>query len=201
MMRHSIHSLLFIERPWNLGVADRIWKYFKENEVPESVSQTIGQALVDSDLGEYEGYDYDGPTEGPEGEPLSFLEIVTHQPELLRRRRVANRFAIAIADECKATIPGITNNTGANRLVAHRFIRDAMVRHGVRPTHIIKYLPISLEYVFIPNEAQIDANKMRHARITTQRQWEESRLMYSRDRPWLFNWIGAVRRPVPVRRS
>lgn len=105
--------------------------------------------------------------------------------------------AAAVA-ACKMELPGISIETTANRLVAHRFLRKYMQEIGMRPTHIAAQLPLAIECVFVPNINEIEAMKFRQSHAFINRREEGSRIYISRTSPWLFNWFGTRKRVDPV---
>lgn len=103
--------------------------------------------------------------------------------------------------ECKTTLPGITIETSANRLVAERWLGDRMRDRKMRPRHIKSMLPLAIESVFIPDQYQIEARRLRQSSAVQERVNQGRDVVYSRSKPWLLNWFGTRSRraePSPI---
>jgi len=60
---------------------------------------------------------------------------------------------------------GLMTENSANRLVAGRLIREAMVEDGMRPSHIARMAPVALELYFIPYETDKVASLVRNSQF------------------------------------
>lgn len=69
------------------------------------------------------------------------------------------KYMNAIIAECKVKF-GVPLNTSANHKAIERFAGNQMKSHGVRPTHIRKFLPMIVKMVFIPDKWQIEAERL-----------------------------------------
>jgi hypothetical protein len=56
---------------------------------------------------------------------------------------------------------GYMTNRESNRVIIEKFIRKAMLEHGMRPSHVCAMLPIAVELYFAPTPALIMAAKVR----------------------------------------
>lgn len=73
-------------------------------------------------------------------------------------KRLRRTYVGMVAREVKARDGfGTPAMTVANRLVVQRKVSDIMREHGVRPTHITAIMPQAVALVFIPTEAEIEA--------------------------------------------
>jgi hypothetical protein len=80
----------------------------------------------------------------------------------LHRKVVASRslqYMNCVIAECKVKF-GVPANTSANRKAVERFAGNIMKKHGVRPTHIRTYLPLVTKMVFVPDQWQIEAERL-----------------------------------------
>lgn len=88
------------------------------------------------------------------------------------RRRVYRRehaqFIGACVNAAKAEF-GIPVDNIANRLVLRKFIREKMVARGMRPTHVMQFLDLAIEGVFVPSKNELHAIKMRASKAWTLR--------------------------------
>lgn len=113
--------------------------------------------------------------------------------------RLRFHFVSDLVSECKASLPGITEESKSNRLVAERWLGNKMRERNMRTRHIKCMLPIALESVFIPDQYQIEARKLRQSRAVQERINQGKVKYYSRSKPWLGNWFGTrSRRADPV---
>lgn len=103
-----------------------------------------------------------------------------------------------LVSECKQALPGVTKETGANRLVAHRWLSDRMRERGMRTRHIKSMLPLAIEAVFIPDKYEIEARALRQSLPVQNRVRLGTDELFARRSPWLLNWFGPrVRRSEP----
>lgn len=107
------------------------------------------------------------------------------------RTRMA--FTSLVVSLCKTQLPGITVDNKANRLVAHRFIYNAMVEKGLRPSHIHRMLPIAIEMVFVPDRYELDAREIANSHAVLDALEERDRVVHSRGVRWALNWFGRYR--------
>lgn len=71
----------------------------------------------------------------------------------------SHEYMNAVIAECKIKF-GVPSNTTANRKAIERFAANIMKKHGVRPTHIRKYLPIVTKMTFVPDQWQVEAERL-----------------------------------------
>jgi hypothetical protein len=107
------------------------------------------------------------------------------------RTRMA--FTSLVVSLCKTQLPGITVDNKANRLVAHRFIYNAMVEKGLRPSHIHRMLPIAIEMVFVPDSYELDAREIANSHAVLDALEARDRVVHSRGVSWALNWFGRYR--------
>jgi hypothetical protein len=55
---------------------------------------------------------------------------------------------------------GLLPRTSANKLMVRKFLRDAMREHGMRPSHILQHLDVSVACFFIPSSQDILAHQL-----------------------------------------
>lgn len=108
-------------------------------------------------------------------------------------RRERYGFISELVSTCKCELPGIGIHTQANRLVAQEWLYKNMKLKGMRPLHIKKMLPIAVELVFVLNSDEIFARQMTQTHAFINRLEEGNSTYYSRDTPWLLNWLGTRR--------
>jgi hypothetical protein len=91
---------------------------------------------------------------------------VTNHRRVMYRNR--NNFTRALVAHVKLSIDWETRDA-ANEKVARKMIKDAMAEHGLSITDSVRTLPIAIEAVFLPNDAEIYANEWRHSRAAKKR--------------------------------
>jgi len=91
---------------------------------------------------------------------------VTNHRRVMYRQR--NNFTKALVAQVKMSIDWRTRDP-ANEKVARKMIKDAMAEHGLSITDSVRTLPIAIEAVFLPNDAEIYANDWRHSRAARNR--------------------------------
>lgn len=86
-------------------------------------------------------------------------------PETVKAVRAedAGKFVGACVMSAKVVF-GTPTDDRANRLVIRKFLRDLMEEHGMRPTHIMKYLDMTTELVFVPSASELHAARLRNSR-------------------------------------
>jgi hypothetical protein len=99
-------------------------------------------------------------------------------------------FITNIATECKIEIEGITIDNAANRLVAHRWIKRRMEKHGMRVRHIQQTLPLAVEAVFIPDRFEIEAREVRQSKAVLDRYAEYDKHIQPRQDSRVWNPFG-----------
>lgn len=83
------------------------------------------------------------------------------------KKRCGGKYVSCVVAEVKCKF-GLPTDNPANRLAVTRFANQAMVGHGLRPTHIRKFIPIVVEAAFVPDEYQVFAQtfaRSNYARI------------------------------------
>jgi len=93
----------------------------------------------------------------------AFVEI-NNTPAVVNLHRKVKKdrglqYMNACVAECKVKF-GVPANTTANRKAVERFAGSVMKGHGVRPTHIRQYLPLVTKMVFVPDQWQIEAERL-----------------------------------------
>lgn len=106
----------------------------------------------------------------------------------------AGRFVGACVMSAKVVF-GTPTDDRANRLVVRKFLRDLMEEHGMRPTHIMKFLDMATELVFIPSASELHAARLRNSRAWKLRSaaYRQATSMGMRKTFWEFITRGAVR--------
>lgn len=74
----------------------------------------------------------------------------------IRRKRKIH-YAARVALIAKSQV-GQLSRTKANELVYQRICREEMVKHGVRPTHIARILPLAVAACYIATEEELVAD-------------------------------------------
>jgi len=72
---------------------------------------------------------------------------------------------------------GTPRRNEANGLAVRRHVRDIMVKHGVRPSHINQILPSAIAMVFCENDSELCANAL----------WESSAARVRSNRPTMLS--------------
>lgn len=93
----------------------------------------------------------------------AFVEV-NNTPAVVGLHRMVKKsrgmqYMNACIAECKIKF-GVPTNTIANRKAVERFASSVMRGHGVRPTHIRQYLPMVTKMVFVPDQWQIEAERL-----------------------------------------
>jgi len=91
---------------------------------------------------------------------------VTNHRRVMYRQR--NTFTKALVAQVKLSIDWKTRDA-ANEKVARKMIKDAMAEHGLSITDSVRTLPIAIEAVFLPNDAEIYANDWKHSKAAADR--------------------------------
>lgn len=112
----------------------------------------------------------------------------------MHSKRIRYAFISDVVAQCKVELPGITTDNPANRLVAHEWLTRQMKERGMRPAHIKKMIWIAIELIFIKDSDQIFAEQFVQSNAYINRLEEGSNSYHSRDKPWMFNLLGARRR-------
>lgn len=81
-------------------------------------------------------------------------------------RRV--HYAVRVAHMAKAEL-GLMSNTKASELVYARVCREAMIKHGVRKSHIAHLVPLAVAACFIPLDEDFLAASIRQSREMQER--------------------------------
>lgn len=76
------------------------------------------------------------------------------------KRRI--HYAVRVAHLAKSEV-GLLNNTKANELVYARLCREAMIKHGVRRSHIAHAVPIAVAACFMPLDEDFLAASIRQS--------------------------------------
>lgn len=166
----------------------------------EELGTAVVTSLDDPDDG-FPSIDYNARKRTTSGDSQVSTEILPFNPGgavpvgPVRKRcsYIAN-----IATECKIEIEGISIDSAANRLVAHRWIKRRMVQHGMRVRHIQQTLPLAVEAVFIPDQFEVEARQVRQSRAVLDRHHEYEQAIQPRNRPRIWNPFGFRQaRPYP----
>lgn len=167
-------------RRYNLGIYDTCYEYLWGNQVPAKVEIHVEQLLIEH----HDTINDDADIIYPNCE-TSNDDIQDH----VSRMRPQS-YAAMVASMCKCSIPGIEEDTKANRLVAKDWIYKEMRSNNLRFTQIKIALPTAIELVFIPDQYEIDAVLLRNSNAAQRRIREASRSYYARAPPTIFNWLG-----------
>jgi hypothetical protein len=124
---------------------------------------------------------------------IDTCDDIEYRPDM-DNHRYRFSYVSLLASECKQALPGITKETGANRLVAHRWLGVRMRERGMRTKHIKSMLPLAIEAVFIPDKYEVEARMLRQSLPVQNRVELGSNVLQARESPWLLNWFGARRR-------
>jgi len=108
----------------------------------------------------------DGNIKNPTSIYIQDKTRVTNHRRVMYRQR--NNFTKALVAQVKMSIDWRTRDP-ANEKVARKMIKDAMAEHGLSITDSVRTLPIAIEAVFLPNDAEIYANDWRHSRAARNR--------------------------------
>lgn len=81
-------------------------------------------------------------------------------------------------------------DTNANRMSVRKFIYDEMREDRVTKLDIARVIEVAVEWVFVPSEGKVQANKLRN----TVAVWERTK---EARRPWWSYWWGVSHRPEP----
>lgn len=169
----------YTERVFNLGVTDRIIAWYSGGRI-SSQSESFSKSLVDM---------VDDPEDIPD---------YTDADKASRRLDVGKvpRMAVHFATMARNEIPLLTRDR-ANMLVVRQFIVRSAKIHGMRPSHISKILSLSVELAFMPNVYDCTANEVAASVAYNDRVDLYESQRWTRERPWLLNWLGnkRVQRP------
>lgn len=113
-------------------------------------------------------------------------------------QRTRPSYSVTLATECKLAIPGVSKDTAANRLVAHKWLYDKMVENNVRSLHMAQIMPMAIELVFVKNAHELAATRFRHTNAALDRRHLEETTHISRESPHILNWFGWRRSAPPV---
>lgn len=131
-------------------------------------------------------------------EPVLGADFYDNAMHSNRMSRLRFSFIAEAVNQCKISNPGINHESAANRMVAHRWLHAHFTARKMRPSHIMKMLPLAIEAVFIPNQYEVEALKMRNSRAFMDRLEQIDTEYVSRGPAWLFNWMGTRRSRPPV---
>lgn len=109
------------------------------------------------------------------------------------RKRNANtklRYCRSVAALVKVAMQGTPSDTVPNRKIAARHAAVAMEKHGVRPTHITFYVPLTVEMVMTPTADEIEANRYRQTAAAQAAKIASTQTVFSR--PWYYKAVAAV---------
>lgn len=118
------------------------------------------------------------------------------------RPMTGNRYRAAwyFAKQVKAEHPGITVDTVANRLAAQHAVVKLMKESNLRKKHIASNWRIAVALVFVPDREDLAVREFEASHAVQERVREGTQVLHTRDRPWMFNWLGRKRlRPEPAR--
>lgn len=166
---------------------------YPEMESTKVQGEVANEAAVTVDeVGAEEEPRYELKVEAPSRE-VTHVVLVSEMSRVSETRLVGKREAYTrcVVMEVKNRF-GKPERTNANVLAVRRYALDIMTRHGVRPTHIAKQLPMVIELVFACSGAELEAEHMQ----ATLRMAEERRNGYS----WFRRLVHAVTGVSPQRR-
>lgn len=142
---------------------------------PEEEQAGVGLILDEPDMCEPEDY-----LQGPDGHRIV-------------RKRNANtklRYCRSVAALVKVAMQGTPSDTVPNRKIAARHAAVAMEEHGVRPTHIAFYVPLTVEMIMTPTAEEIKANRYKQTAAVEAAKIASTQTVYSR--PWYYKVVAAV---------
>jgi hypothetical protein len=169
---HNVKEFIFPTRVF-LKIKHRIF-----GRVITELEQRLGQDLIDA---------------------LDDSVVEDSNPDITSVPRLRMHFVSDLVAECKVTLPGITVENKANRLVAERWLGNRMRERGMRMRHIAQILPLAIEGVFIPDQYELQARALRQSHAVQNRVQQGQDVLYSRTKPWIGNWFGTrSRRPDPA---
>lgn len=181
---HWMTELLWFLIP--LSWIRSLWSALWGSSVPEQ-TQREARALI-SEL-DQSNLDEERQWLGTEYEEMSAV----------RRGRTRYSYISELVKECKQVLPGINVDTRSNRLVAQRWLERRMRdKDGFRPSQIQSCIWLAMESIFVPDRYEVEARQFAATHAFMNRVAEGNTHYFSRGRPWLFNWFGAVRRPAPI---
>lgn len=77
----------------------------------------------------------------------------------------------------------------ANRLVIRKYVSDMMEERGLRPSHIMTYLDLVVELVFVPSESEVQARRLRTSRAWRDRHSFYKNALSAAPRRGWFDWL------------
>jgi hypothetical protein len=98
------------------------------------------------------------------------------------------RFAGKLARVVRTEI-NVKKRDEATELVVREFLLRYMRELGVRKVDVTTILPYAIQLSFIPTRDELLARKLT-LMPEYQRRLEDAQPLYSREKPWLFNWFG-----------
>jgi hypothetical protein len=121
------------------------------------------------------------------------------EPEVehpVRRRNHDVSIAIEAADFAKSE-KFYKVRSIANESIIHNLIRGYLVERHVRHKDMARILPIAVALAFTPNESEIFAAQLVATPAFIARTEDLNREYYSRETPWIGNWLGRKVKPRP----
>ncbi|CAA64247.1 hypothetical protein [Leek white stripe virus] len=100
---------------------------------------------------------------------VDFLPGPESRKENLVAPKRRNHYIVKVAMAAKSQV-GLLGNSRANELVYARLCREEMVKHGVRPSHIARMVPLAVDcHCFIPMDEDIMAAEMMRTDVMRSR--------------------------------
>jgi len=171
---------------FDLGVVSRLQHWWYGRMVPEDV-----QLLASSSLSSFDD----------EQDEVGEQVLIEMKKNIRITPRTRDRYASMLARKCKVAIPVVWRNTESNQLVAHRWLSCEMAKDDVRHAHRPQILAQALLFVRTKTKFEIEIEMQSQTKAYVDRHHDGEAQYFTRDTPWLFNWIGAkLRQPGPERR-
>lgn len=154
--------------PKGLGVAAHWNAWWNKNYVPQQKGTNNINHLDEDEV------DLD---------TMVFAKLRGHQiPKIAGKLAAIARTELTIIKRDKATV-----------LVVREFILRLCQKHDMRKCDITNILPYAEKLAFIPTRHELQARSMTLQHEYLERDRINQSQLYTRERPWFFNWFGAKR--------
>jgi hypothetical protein len=134
------------------------WWYRLSRFIPMSVERHVVNVMANIDDGDFSEEEKDE---------------TFYDPKMKRGRFQARLVCVAKAEF------GLLPRSQANKLMVRKFLRDYMRERGMRPTHIVQHLDVSVALVFIPSEQDVIAHQLGASKAALDRDRLINTLWYS----------------------
>jgi len=99
--------------------------------------------------------------------PCQSVTTQVHPEKAIKSSRRVH-YAVRVAHLAKAEV-GLLSNSKANELVYARVCREAMIKHGVRKSHIAHAVPLAVAACFVPLDADFLSASIRQSAMMQER--------------------------------